>query len=144
MSIMSKRTPGVANGLLAALEPEAFARVAKHLQPMKLKVHDVLYKPGEHIREVYFPDDTVIVLMAVDERGRTIETGTVGYEGASWISASVSAPSMPCETVVAIEGHAHRLKVEDLDAELRLNPHFQQVLTQYSHALLVASMRTTG
>ena len=144
MSIMSKRTTGVANGLLAALEPQAFARIAKKLHPVSLKVHDVLYKAGEHIREVYFPDDTVIVLMAIDDRGRTIETGTVGFEGASWISASVSAPSMPCETVVAIEGHAHKLRVEDLDAELRVNPHLQQVLTQYSHALLVASMRTTG
>jgi CRP-like cAMP-binding protein len=118
--------------------------VAEHLDPVDLTVHQILYKPGQKIREVYFPDDAVIVLIAVDDQGRTIETGTVGHEGASWISASVSAPSMPCETVVAIAGHAHKLRVEDLDAELQVNEHFQSVLTQYSHALLVASMRTTG
>jgi len=144
MAIMSRRIPAVANGLLAALEPEAFARVAAHLEPVDLSHRQVLYKPGQKIREVYFPDDAVIVLMAVDDQGRTIETGMVGHEGASWISASVSAPSMPCETVVAIAGHAHKLRVEDLDAELQVNTHFQEVLTQYSHALLVASMRTTG
>jgi CRP-like cAMP-binding protein len=144
VSIPTRRTAGVANHLLAALEPEAFARVAQHLQPVSLSFRQILYKPGEHIREVYFPDDAVIVLLAVDDEGRTIEAGTVGHEGASWISASVSAPSMPCETLVCIEGHAHKLAVENLEAELKRNDRFQSVLTQYSHALLVASMRTTG
>jgi CRP-like cAMP-binding protein len=51
---------------------------------------------------------------------------------------------MPCETIVAIEGHALKMDVENLDTELRNNPEFQSTLTQYSHALLVASMRTTG
>src|SRR3954462_15673921 len=140
----SPRRGAVANDLLAALNPEAFARVAVHLQPVSLRPKEVLYKPGEKIREIYFPDDAVIVMLAGDAEGRTIETATVGDGGASWISASVSAPSMPCETIVAIEGHAHKLAVEDLDEELRVNEAFQHVLTQYSHALLVASMRTTG
>jgi CRP-like cAMP-binding protein len=143
-AMIKARTEGVANGLLASLEPDAFARVAGKLHPVALKVRQVLYKPGQRIREVYFPDDSVIVLLAVDNQGRTIESGTVGREGASWISASVSAPSMPCETVVAIEGHAHKLSIADLDAELEQNAHFQDTLTKYSHALLVASMRTTG
>jgi CRP-like cAMP-binding protein len=141
---MRTRNPNVANDLLATLDPAAFARVARHLEPTALLVKQVLYKPGEHIHEVYFPDDAVIVLLAVDQAGRTIESGTVGHEGASWISASVSAPSMPCETLVAIAGHAHKLSITDLDAELHQNESFQEVLTRYSHALLVSSMRTTG
>lgn len=141
---MKKSTSGVANHLLATLEPEALARLSNKLMPTALTARQVLYKPGERIRDVYFPDDGVIVLLALDAGGRTIESGTVGREGASWISASVSAPSMPCETIVAVEGHAHKLSIKDLDAELRQNKPFQHVLTQYSHALLVASMRTTG
>lgn len=49
-----------------------------------------------------------------------------------------------CETIVAIEGRAHTLAVGDLDDELQRNEQLQNVLTQYSHALLVSSMRTTG
>src|SRR5688500_1371407 len=94
------------NKLLLTLEPAARARVERHLTRIKLHPKDILYRPGERISEVYFPEDMVIVLLAVDKEGRTIETGTVGSEGASWISASASAPSMPCETIVAIEGHA--------------------------------------
>jgi CRP-like cAMP-binding protein len=141
---MSKDISNVTNGLLGTLEGPALARLAGRLKTVDLKVRQVLYKPGEHISQVFFPEDAVIVLLAVDLEGRTIESGTVGREGASWISASVSAPSMPCETIVAIEGQAYTLAVPDLDEELKCNESFQHVLTQYSHALLVASMRTTG
>ncbi len=51
---------------------------------------------------------------------------------------------MPCETVVAIGGDAHALDIHDLDCEMKENGHFRDVLTQYSHALLIHSMRMTG
>lgn len=76
--------------------------------------------------------------------GDTLETSAVGLEGASWISASIGAPSMPCETIVAIGGEAHALGIDDLDLEMRENEPFRDVLTQYSHALLIHSMRMTG
>src|ERR1044071_8677090 len=82
--------------------------------------------------------------MTVMANGDTLETATVGLEGASWISASIGAPSMPCETVVAIGGDAHALDIKDLDHEMRENQPFRDILTQYSHALLIHSMRMTG
>ena len=51
---------------------------------------------------------------------------------------------MPCETIVVIEGTALRLAIADLDRELKENGHFRDVLTEYSHALLIASMRTAA
>jgi CRP-like cAMP-binding protein len=134
----------IPNHLLASLDPPAFERLSKHLRPTMLELRQVLYNPGERIREVYFPDDGIIVLLATDRQGRTIESGTVGREGASWISACASAPSMPWETIVAVAGRAHALDIHTLEAELRLNESLRRVLTEYSHALLVASMRTIG
>ena len=55
-------------------------------------------------------------------KGDTLETGTVGFAGASWISASIGAPSMPCETIVAIGGDAHALDIKDLDQEMKWGP----------------------
>jgi Crp-like helix-turn-helix protein len=48
------------------------------------------------------------------------------------------------ETIVVIEGTALRLPIADLDRELKDNDHFRHVLTEYSHALLIASMRTSA
>ena len=82
---------------------------------MKLLPKEVVYKPNQPIDQVLFPENVVVCLMTLMSNGDTIEAATVGREGASWISASVGAPSMPCETVVVIEGTALRLPIADLD-----------------------------
>ena len=126
------------------MEPAAFERVAKKLKRVKLRSKEVLFKPNERIDHVVFPENAVVCLMALMANGDTIEAATVGREGAAWISASVGAPSMPCETIVVIEGTAMKLPIGDLDRELKENGHFRDVLTEYSHALLIASMRTSA
>jgi CRP-like cAMP-binding protein len=141
---MALRTERPANKLLRLLEPAAYERIAAKLKPTTLHAKDILYKPNQAIHTVYFPETAVICQMTVMTNGDTLETATVGMEGASWISASIGAPSMPCETVVAIGGDAHALGIEDLDREMKENAHFRDVLTQYSHALLIHSMRMTG
>ena len=133
-----------ANQLLNCLAPAAFDRVAKKLERVKLRPKDVVYRPNEPIEHVLFPENTVLCLLTLMANGDTIEAATVGREGASWISASVGAPSMPCETIAVIEGTALKLPVDDLDRELKENGHFRDVLTEYSHALLIASMRTSA
>jgi CRP-like cAMP-binding protein len=132
------------NRLLNSLEPAAFERIEKKLTRVTLRAKEVVYKPNEPIDHVLFPENAVLCLMTLMSNGDTIEAATVGREGASWISASVGAPSMPCETIVVIEGTALRLPIGDLDRELKENGHFRDVLTEYSHALLIASMRTSA
>jgi CRP-like cAMP-binding protein len=132
------------NKLLAALNTEAYKRLDPKLKPVRLRAKQVLYKPNEPIDEVYFPENTVICQMTVMKNGDTIETATVGLEGASWISAHIGAPSMPCETIVAIGGQAQALSIKDLSEEMAENEPFSDMLTKYSHALLVHSMRLTG
>jgi CRP-like cAMP-binding protein len=133
-----------ANHLLNSLNPSAFNRVAKKLRRVTLLQKDVVYKPNEPIDHVFFPENAVLCLLTVMSNGDTIEASTVGREGASWISAAVGAPSMPCETIVVIAGTALRLPIRDLDRELKEPGHFRDVLTKYSHALLIASMRTAA
>ena len=133
-----------ANQLLNSLDPGAFGRVAKRLTRVKLRPKQVVYKPNERIDQVLFPENTVLCLMTIMSNGDTIEAATVGREGASWISASVGALSMPCETIVVIEGTAWKLPIADVDRELKESDHFRTVLTEYSHALLIASMRTAA
>jgi CRP-like cAMP-binding protein len=109
-----------------------------------LRAKQILYRPNQPIHTIYFPNNAVICQMTVMADGNTLETATVGLEGASWISASIGAPSMPCETVVAIGGDAQALGIDDLDREMAENEHFRDLLTQYSHALLIHSLRMTG
>ena len=133
-----------ANRLLRLLTRRAYLRLAPKLKRAPLRARQVLYHPRQPIHSIYFPNSAVICQMTIMTGGETLETGTVGVEGASWISASIGAPSMPCETIVAIGGDAHVLDIHALDLELQENEHFRDVLTQYSHALLIHSMRLTA
>jgi CRP-like cAMP-binding protein len=141
---MASESRAPANKLLRLLEPAAYRRLAPKLTSKNLRAKQILYRPDESIYTIYFPETAVICQMVVMPDGRTLETGTVGLEGASWIAASIGAPSMPCETIVAIGGAAQALDIQDLDEEMRENEQFRHVLTQYSHALLIHSMRLTG
>jgi CRP-like cAMP-binding protein len=134
----------IRNSLLAALEPSAYARIEAKLFESTLRARQVLYKPGAAIDRIYFPETAVLCMLTVMRNGDTIEAVTVGHEGASWVSASVGAPRMPCQTVVAVAGTAAWLAFDDLGDELKENHHFRDVLTKYSHALLVHSMRTAA
>ena len=133
-----------ANQLLSALKPSDFSQVAKGLTRVKLRQKQVIYKPNAPLDYIYFPEDTALCLLTLMSNGDSIAAATVGREGASWISSSAGARSMPCETIAVHEGTALRLAVDDLDRELKENRPFRDVLTDYSHALLIATMRTSA
>jgi CRP-like cAMP-binding protein len=72
----------IRNGLLAALAPEDFALLAPHLRETLLLPGDLLHQPGEKIEQVYFLQNGIVSLMAVLEEGTSVETLSIGHEGA--------------------------------------------------------------
>ena len=130
------------NQLLSRLDTDSISRLRSHLHPILLNKHDILFRPNASIRHVYFPETAVACLLTVMEDGRSVEAATVGREGALWISASISAPSMPCQTMVTVGGKAWRIAIQHVEDEIRRNGSFHHTLTRYSHALLIQAMRT--
>jgi CRP-like cAMP-binding protein len=131
-----------ANQLLQRLDAGALARLQPYLKSLIFEAREVLYHPSENIRHIYFPDTAVLCMLTVMADGRSIESATVGREGASWISASVGAPTMPCQTMVAIGGAGYSVDIRYVEDEIRQNGSFHQALTRYSHALLIHALRT--
>ena len=140
-SITAAAGPPV-NHLLAALDKEALLRITPHLQSVLLQAKQILYRAEAHMHHIFLPETAVLCMLTQMEDGRSVESATVGREGASWVSASVSAPSMPCQTMVAIGGRAQRLGIRYLEEESQRNGSLHQVLTRYSHALLIQVLRT--
>ena len=130
------------NYLLVRLDQEAYLRLKAHLRPVILESKQVVYPAGSRIRHVLFPETAVLCMLTLMKDGRTVESATVGREGASWISASVGAPSMPCQTMAVIAGRAQSLDVRYLEEELERNGRFHNLLSRYSHALLIQALRT--
>jgi CRP-like cAMP-binding protein len=130
------------NGLLGRLSPEAFHHLLPALTPVTLEAEEVLYKPDQQISDIYFPDTAVLCMLTIMEDARSIEAATVGNEGASWVSASVGTPTMPCQTMVAVSGRAFKIPAKRVEEELRRNGLFHNLVSEYAHALLISSLRT--
>jgi len=77
-----KEHPHLQNRLLAALPSRDFSLLAPHLREVLLFPGDVLHRPGEQITQVYFLQSGIVSLMAIMEGGRSVETVSIGNEGA--------------------------------------------------------------
>ncbi len=133
---------GPSNRLLVCLDEETTRRWEPLLKLTQLESQQVLYRPEERISRIYFPVSAVLCMLTVMEDGHTIESATVGNEGASWISASFSTPSMPCQTMVAVGGAAYAIEARHVEQETQRNSVFHNALSEYSHTLLISSLRT--
>lgn len=118
------------------------SRLEAELKPVQLRSQQILYHPGEKISDIYFPDTAILCMLPIMEDGSSIESAIVGREGASWISASLGAPTMPCQTMVAMGGTARRIQARRVEEEIRQNGAFHNLLSEYAHALLISSLRT--
>lgn len=88
------------------------------------------------------PRDSRYLYADADGGWAYVEAATVGREGASWLSAAAGAPSMPCETIVALDGWALSIDIHRLEEEIERNGAFQKAVSRYAHALLIHALRT--
>ncbi|BAY18074.1 Crp/Fnr family transcriptional regulator [Anabaenopsis circularis NIES-21] len=73
------------NQILTALSAAEYQRLVPHLEPVHLKVNQVLYKPGEPITHVYFLNQSIASLVCIQEDGST-DAGLSPYwcNGSCW------------------------------------------------------------
>lgn len=70
------------NRLLAALSAEALGSLERDLRQVSLQHGTVIFEPGAPMDRVYFPQSGLISLLVITEDGTSIETATIGWEGA--------------------------------------------------------------
>src|ERR1700684_2498333 len=76
-AVMSKGQPSDGargNRLLGAMEAASLARIAPHLEPVVLKLGDVVCEAGGVLKHAYFPQGAVLSLLTVLENGSALET----------------------------------------------------------------------
>src|SRR5215469_4332489 len=120
------------NHLLRYLDPGALARLTPKLKLVTLTAEEILYSPGDPISHIYFPTSATLCMLTIMDDGRTIESATVGNEGASWLSASLGTSPTPCQTIVAVAGNAYKIAAEYVAEEIRQNSIFHNLVSEYS------------
>jgi len=130
------------NLLLSLLQPDSAARIYPHLQLVPLALGQVLYEPGDTMKTVFFPIDSIVSLLYVMESGASAEISVVGNEGMVGISLFMGGSSTPSRAVVQSAGQAYQLNSALLMAEFNRHGDMLLLLLRYTQALITQMAQT--
>src|ERR1044071_628310 len=135
----------IKNLILAGLPRREYARLLPDLEAVALAPGKKLYKSGDAITHVYFPDDALVSLVTHMNDGTTVEVGIIGRDGMVGIPVLLGDDIAFEEAIVQIEGSAMRMRSGILKESLKKNhsPLLTELLL-YTRALMRQVGRTAA
>ncbi len=130
--------------MLAALPRKQYQRLLAGLESVALTFGEILHEPGERIRHVYFPGDSLVSLLTVVEGHLALEVGMVGREGMVGVPLSLGTDVSPVRALVQGAGTAMRMKAARFAQEIRKSPQLRHELGRYTRALMAQIMQTAA
>lgn len=101
------------NQLLARLSADDFALLGRHLEPVDLAPHQVVFEPQTAIRHAYFLESGIASVIAnVSRTSRIdvgIEVGIYGREGMGGTALLMGADRTPHRHLIQVAGRGHRI-----------------------------------
>jgi CRP-like cAMP-binding protein len=92
------------NSVLAGLNEAAASEVVREGKLVYIETPRQIYEAGRPIKDVYFPIDAVLSVVALMRNGASIEVGTVGREGFSAIPLLLGATTSANESYCQVPG----------------------------------------
>lgn len=129
------------NRLLATLPLEDYQRLIPYLEPVTLRIRQVLYREGETIDYVYFPSASLVSNVLIMEDGATAEVGLVGREGMIGVNICLGNAIAANESNVQIADGALRMSAHQLKIEFDRGGTLQHLLLRYSNLLYNHAIR---
>jgi len=130
------------NHLLAALPVDIQHRLFSHLEWVSLPLGKVLYEPGDVLRYVYFPTDSIVSLLYVMENGAAADISVVGNEGLIGVALFMGGESTSSRAVVQSAGAAFRLRGQLLKDEFNRHGEMLHLMLRYTQALITQMAQT--
>ena len=145
LHVSALNRPPPANHLLAALAPDVFDRISPALDVIPLRLKEFLHRPGETIRDVYFPGGGFCSVVTVLKDGSMVEVATIGREGMLGIAAMLNGDLSPSAWMVQAEADiCYRMSADAFRAEMDRREAFHDLLTRYAQALVGFIMQSTA
>jgi CRP-like cAMP-binding protein len=130
----AQSTPG--NQLLAGLPQPFRGRLLGRLESVELRLEQVLARPGERMRHVFFPTQSFVSLIVPLDGHTGLEVGLVGDEGMVGISAVLGIAVAPMHALVQGAGVALRMETAAFINEIKRSAPLQQLLNRYLYVTL--------
>jgi hypothetical protein len=127
-----ERDAALSNKLLGALGPASRERIDPHLEPINLKLGDIVCEAGGLLKHAYFPEGAVLSLLTVLENGSAIETANIGREGAFGLFAAMYSRVSFNRCLVQLAGGVVRCPIELLQSAFKRSEHVRDLFVSYS------------
>jgi CRP-like cAMP-binding protein len=132
----------LANSLLAALPRAEYRHLLAGLEPVTLRLGEVLHEPAAPIRHVYFPAGCVVCLMTTVADHKAVEVGLVGSEGMVGMALVLGAGASAVRAVVTARGAALRMESTLFRKTFLQCLSLQHELHRYTYAMLALARHT--
>ena len=140
--ILDSLNNGSRNRLLAALTVADRRLLAPSLEPIELKLRQILEMPRVPISHVYFVESGLVSVVGTTSPGHRIEVGMVGYEGMTGLSVVLGDDRPANETLVQSAGAALRIPSEALRKVMGRSRSLTATLLRYGHVFMIQGSQT--
>jgi CRP-like cAMP-binding protein len=138
MAVLKSNSDGSpqVNRLLATLPKKEYQRLLPKLKTVRLVLGEELYEPGDAIKYVYFPNDSIISLISQLSDTAWLEVGMVGNEGMAGLAIFMGVGTSSTRALVQGSGTAMRMSSAAMHTEASRIGSLHRILHRYSHSLL--------
>lgn len=135
-------TSAIENQVLAGLPKAQLAVLMPHLEPVDLRLRDIIEHPGSVIPFIIFPRSGILSVVAVAPDGERIEAGFFGRDGMSGLAVVMGADQTPHETMVQHAGCGLRISTPVLREVMAEHPEIRDRFLLFGQAFAVQTAHT--
>jgi CRP-like cAMP-binding protein len=132
------------NQLLAALPEAELQRWVPHLEPVDMRLGEVLYEAGSTLTHVYFPTTAIVSLLYVMQNGESAEIAVVGNDGLVGVSLFMGGDSTSSRALIQSAGGAFRLPAPLMKEEFNRGGPVLHLFLRYTQALITQMVQTAA
>ncbi len=130
--------------MLAALPPADWRAWLPLLEPVELRLGQVLCESGSTPDFAVFPTTAIVSLLYMTREGSSAEIAVVGNDGVVGISLFMGGNATPSRAVVQHPGQGFRLQAQAIRNEVQRSGPVLHMLLQYTQALIEQVAQTAA
>ena len=122
---------------------EERARSLPHLELVKLRSGETLYRAADRLAWLYFPVDSVVATLGVNRKGGAAEYALIGKEGLIGLNALLGDRHAGASAIVLLPGQSYRLPVEPLSESFLRSHALRRVILRCTESRVFQMSLTT-